>query len=120
MASASTTTAELFSAEFMKNPYPTYARLREEAPAIYIEDLNAWLITRYDDVKFGLQRPELIIGFEDYQRNKMGPSVVDEPYYASSKYLLTFLDGSLHSRVKRVVIRSFTIRLHASSSTSLR
>lgn len=39
-----------FSAEFHKNPYPTYNILRAEDP-IHWSFLKAWVITRYDDTE---------------------------------------------------------------------
>lgn len=39
-----------FSAEFHKNPYPTYDRLRNEDP-IHWSFLKAWVITCYDDTE---------------------------------------------------------------------
>lgn len=38
------------SAEFLANPYPTLARLRQEAPVYWSEKGNYWLLTRYGDV----------------------------------------------------------------------
>ncbi len=36
------------------NPYPTYQRLREEAPLYYNEQYNFYALSRYDDVRKGL------------------------------------------------------------------
>src|SRR3954447_16100172 len=43
--------------EFKANPYPYYARLREEAPVYHKTMMmeSAWLITRYDDVAMVLK-----------------------------------------------------------------
>ena len=32
------------------NPYDTYRRLRDEAPAYWNEDLSFWVLSRFDDV----------------------------------------------------------------------
>ncbi len=40
----------LTSREFIQDPYPTYARLREESPIYWSEAWNCWLITSYDEV----------------------------------------------------------------------
>jgi cytochrome P450 len=39
-----------FSAAMHRDPYPTYARLREESPVHYSEEHNFWFISRYADV----------------------------------------------------------------------
>ena len=36
--------------EVQKDPYPLYKRLREEDPVHWSEALDAWVLTRYDDV----------------------------------------------------------------------
>lgn len=44
---------ELFDPVFKANPYPTYARLRSEAPLHRVglpDGQGVWLVTRYDDV----------------------------------------------------------------------
>ncbi|MCE7798869.1 cytochrome P450 [Sphingobium sufflavum] len=35
---------------FAENPYPTYKRLRDEAPVFHNRDLNFWALSRFDDV----------------------------------------------------------------------
>jgi cytochrome P450 len=39
-----------FSAEVMRDPYPIYARLREEAPVYHLEAYDAWALSRFEDV----------------------------------------------------------------------
>jgi cytochrome P450 len=39
-----------FSAEVMADPYPVYRQLREEAPAYYLEEYDAWALSRFGDV----------------------------------------------------------------------
>lgn len=41
------------------NPYPAYARLRDEFPVYYIERHDVWALSRYADVKQGLRDWEL-------------------------------------------------------------
>jgi cytochrome P450 len=39
-----------FSYEFHENPHPTYAWLRDHAPAYYNSELNFWALSRFSDV----------------------------------------------------------------------
>jgi len=39
-----------YSEEALADPHPIYARLREEAPAYYVEKYDAWALTRFDDI----------------------------------------------------------------------
>lgn len=44
-------------ADLRADPYPYYKRLREEDPVHWSEALDAWVLTRYDDVVAVLQDP---------------------------------------------------------------
>jgi cytochrome P450 len=39
------------------NPYPTYARLRREAPVLYLPGHDVWIVSRYADVTSVLRDP---------------------------------------------------------------
>jgi len=41
---------ELTSADFLRDPYPTYRRLREESPIHWVEPWHVWVISRYHDI----------------------------------------------------------------------
>ena len=39
-----------FSPDVIKDPYPYYARLRDEAPAYYLAKYDCWALSRFEDV----------------------------------------------------------------------
>ncbi len=39
-----------FSDEVMRDPYPVYAQLRAEAPVYYIEEYDAWALSKFQDI----------------------------------------------------------------------
>ena len=43
-----------YDAEIDRDPYPTYARLRDEAPLYYNDRHDFWAVSRYEDVERGL------------------------------------------------------------------
>ncbi|SEQ59473.1 Cytochrome P450 [Solimonas aquatica] len=47
-----------YNVEQRQNPYPTYRRLREEAPLYYNEEHDFYALSRYADVKAGLEDRE--------------------------------------------------------------
>ena len=47
--------------EIVKNPYPTYKRLREEAPLYYNDKYDFYAVSRYEDVRRGLADNETFI-----------------------------------------------------------
>ena len=44
-----------FCRQCLHDPYPFFARLREQDPVHWCEPLHMWLVTRYDDVFQGLR-----------------------------------------------------------------
>jgi cytochrome P450 PksS len=54
---------DLASPRFKADPYPTYARLRDEAPVFptRVGGRRAWLVTRYDDVRALLRDPRFAV-----------------------------------------------------------
>lgn len=42
----------------LKDPYPFYARARDEQPVFFSPPIGAWVVTRYEDVRDILMRPE--------------------------------------------------------------
>ena len=49
---------ELLSAENLRNPYPYYAMLREEAPVYWNAKFDTWVVTSYPAVVWALRHPE--------------------------------------------------------------
>ena len=52
-------------AELERDPYPIYARLREEEPVAWVPAVQLWLVTRYDDVRFVDLTPEIFTAQTD-------------------------------------------------------
>ena len=53
---------DLLTPNFLADPYPYYKQLREENPIFWSEKLEAWVITRYNDVQTVLHHPRLSSG----------------------------------------------------------
>ncbi|HWI43200.1 MAG TPA: cytochrome P450 [Nocardioides sp.] len=47
-----------FTRELWEDPYPTYKRLRDEAPVYYNEQHDFWALSRWEDCDFGLADQE--------------------------------------------------------------
>ena len=47
----------LFSPEYLRDPYPIYARLRQESPVFELEDGGPWALLRYEDVLRAFEDP---------------------------------------------------------------
>jgi len=93
-----------YSDEVLDDPHPVYARLREESPALYLEQYGAWFLSRFDYVWEGLQRKELSVaqGISPSQlllgapAGPLMPSQMDPPRHTSVRKLLS--DSSFRPR----------------------
>jgi hypothetical protein len=45
--------------DVMRDPYPLYRQLQEEAPVFWSQQMDAWVITRHEDVDGALKNPGL-------------------------------------------------------------
>jgi cytochrome P450 PksS len=101
--------------EFKANPYPFYARLRDEAPVCRVTlpgKHTAWLITRYDDVAAVLKDER----FAKDRLNALTPGqAAKQPWVPAMFKPLTRnmldLDGPDHTRLRALVHKAFTPRL---------
>jgi cytochrome P450 len=80
-------------AELEMDPYPIYARLRQEAPVCFIPAVGLWFVTRYDDVEFVGAHPELFSA-------QLDDSPVDRTF--GSPTIIT-VDGELHRELRRAL-----------------
>lgn len=97
---------DLTHPRFKADPYPFYARLREEAPAYrtrWIFRLPVWLVTRYDDVLAVLTDERLSKAYVS------DIPLVPRPIRALTRNLLN-VDPPDHTRLRRLVSQAFTPR----------
>lgn len=106
---------DLFSPDFKANPYPTYARLRSEAPIHRValpDGRGMWLGTRYNDVSAVLRDERFV---KDW-RNAMTPEQIAgvPPIPEVMKPLTRNMldtDPPDHERLRALVSKAFTPRL---------
>lgn len=104
----------LFSREFIDDPYPAYAWLREHAPVHKTRlpnGVEAYLVTRYDDVRAVLADPRLsknaAASFPGWKPGRTG--IPGEHRSGIAAHLLN-LDPPDHTRLRRLVSKAFTPR----------
>ncbi len=86
-----------------EDPYPTYRRLRDEAPVYHNEELGFWALSRYDDV---------LNGFKDAARLSNSRGVALEASVQSAREVMSFLamDPPRHDQIRGLVNRGFSPR----------
>jgi hypothetical protein len=88
-----------------EDPYPTYARLRDEAPLYRNDDLNFWALSRHEDVLTAFRNPAQL-------SNRFGVSLDPAAYGPDAHRAMSFLamDPPDHTRMRSLVSKVFTPR----------
>jgi cytochrome P450 len=97
---------DLFSPQFKADPFPTYARMRQEAPVhghVAPNGRIIWYITRYEDVTAVLKDPRIIKNPQPTQGSGPGS------YRAINENML-FANPPDHARLRELVNQAFTPR----------
>ncbi|RJL31702.1 cytochrome P450 [Bailinhaonella thermotolerans] len=88
-----------------EDPYPIYARLREEAPLYRDEELGFWALSRHADV---------VAAFRDSETYSSANGVSLEPTawgpHAHRTMSFLAMDHPRHTRMRALVSRGFTVR----------
>ena len=113
-----------FSSEVALDPYPYYAWLREQDPVHYVEDLDFYVVSRYEDVHAVLKNPTvfsshagmgLLMGsgapgkLREFMRAR-NPSGLGALGYETLSSMRTLIssDPPDHTRLRRLVNKPFT------------
>lgn len=107
----------------MKDPFPAYAELRAEEPIFFDERINAWVVTRYDDVK-GIFGDWETFSSENAQRpvRERGPEakkIMDEGGFTAYSGLSARVPPD-HTRLRKVVQLAFTPRRYKAMEPMIR
>jgi cytochrome P450 len=104
-----------FAYEMHEDPYPTYARLREEAPVHHNESLDFWALSRHADALAALRDTERFT-------NTHGVSVERSASHPAAHLAMSFLglDPPRHTQMRALVSRGFTPRRVAALEPRIR
>ena len=91
---------------FLANPYPTYARLRDEAPMLHFEPWDAFVVTRYRDVDRLLRDRRLGRVTDANPKRDRDPN--HAPFDAIQAGSLLEIEPPDHTRIKQAVHDVFT------------
>jgi cytochrome P450 len=81
--------ALLVSPDIMENPYPIYRRLRDEMPAMWSENWQSWVFSRYEDVGASLKDK---INLSNKRRQALLFNNFSEQELKETEFLRTFFD----------------------------
>lgn len=82
-----------------ENPYPTYERLREEAPAHHEPEMNFWALSRFDDV---------LAGFRDWETFSSTVGIALEDTGKGSAPSMIGMDPPVQTRLRKLIVEAFS------------
>ena len=88
-----------------EDPYPFYARLRNEAPVYRNAELDFWALSKYSDVREAFRDPEV---FSSGRGVSLDPAAYGPHAYKTMSFLA--MDDPRHARLRRLVSKGFTSR----------
>lgn len=94
-----------YSYEIHEDPYPTYKRLRDEAPLYHNDELKFWALSRYSDVMESFRDSER---FSSAHGVTLDPAASGPNAYKTMSFLA--MDPPKHGRMRALVSRGFTPR----------
>jgi cytochrome P450 len=113
-----------FDPTFQSNPYPFYARARNEAPVAYCPQFNLWAVTSHELITQALKSPTLFSSLHNLD-NPMGLPAEIEAVLATSGYHplapgLFNNDPPGHTRVRALFSKAFTAQRVAGMEAGIR
>ncbi|MGV0723518.1 cytochrome P450 [Mycolicibacterium elephantis] len=96
------------------NPYPTYARLREEAPIYYNERYDFWALSRHSDVEKALSN------WETFSNQRSDILELIKSDFDMPKGVMMFEDPPIHTMLRGLMSRVFTPRRMAEIEDQIR
>lgn len=91
-----------FDPALIADPYPFYARLRDEHPLYYNERLDCFVLSRYDDIFRALRKPTLFSSAQGLTPQK------DEIATLGLPPTFVMMDPPDHTRLRRLITKAFT------------
>jgi cytochrome P450 len=100
-----------FLPEQLLDPHPVYAEARRQAPVFYSPELEMWVLTKYQDVRFVYERPEIFSNSAVLSPRAGLPSAIAEEFAGWTlpmEHQVVMSDPPQHTRLKRLMMKAFT------------
>ncbi|MEA2863398.1 MAG: hypothetical protein QOC84_1354 [Bradyrhizobium sp.] len=97
------------SPEFIRDPYPHYARLRSTDP-VHLAPFGAYVASRHAEASLVLRDKRFGKDFVERTKRRYGPQIMDEPVFRSMSHWMLQQDPPDHTRLRGLVVKAFTAR----------
>jgi cytochrome P450 len=97
------------SPDFIRDPYPHYARLRTSDP-VHVTVHGAYLASRHAEVSAVLRDKRFGKDFVERTIRRYGPEIMKEPIFRGMSHWMLQQDPPDHTRLRGLVVKAFTAR----------
>jgi len=91
--------------EVRQNPYPHFAHLRNHQPVYWVESLQSWAVSRYDDVAYVAKNTQL------FSSAPIIPAILGDQNPVPEVNWLISADPPEHTNLRKLVNKAFTPRM---------
>ncbi|GFG72782.1 cytochrome P450 [Mycobacterium botniense] len=103
-----------YDVNIVANPYPVYARLREEAPLYYNQRYNFWALSRHADVE------KALVNWETFSSSRGDILELIQSDFDMPPGVMMFEDPPMHTMLRGLMSRVFTPRRMAAIEDQIR
>jgi cytochrome P450 len=97
------------SPEFIRDPYPHYARLRTTDP-VHLSPYGSFVTSRHADVSLVMRDKRFGKDYAERTKRRYGPQILQEPVFRSMSHWMLHADPPDHTRLRGLVVKAFTAR----------
>ncbi len=103
-----------YDVDIVADPYPVYARLRDEAPIYYNEHYDFWALSRYADVE------KALLNWETFSNSRSDILELVQSDFDMPPGVMMFQDPPMHTMLRGLMSRVFTPRRMAALEEQIR
>lgn len=103
-----------YDVDIVANPYPVYARLREEAPIYYNERYDFWALSRHTDVE------KALANWQTFSSSRGDILELVQSDFDMPPGVMMFQDPPMHTMLRGLMSRVFTPRRMAAIEDQIR
>jgi hypothetical protein len=97
------------SPEFIRDPYPHYARMRDTDP-VHLNVHGAYVASRHAEVSLVMRDKRFGKDYVERTVRRYVPKIMDEPIFRSMSHWMLQQDPPDHTRLRGLVVKAFTAR----------
>ena len=97
------------SPDYIRDPYPSYERLRTLDP-VHLTPFGNYLVSRHAEVSLVLRDKRFGKDFVERSSRRYGAQIMDEPVFQSMGHWMLQQDPPDHTRLRGLVVKAFTAR----------